>query len=127
MNVILFGTTGMVGQGVLRECLLAPGVDRVLSIGRSTSGQSHPKFREIVHPNLYDYAGIESDLTGYDACFFTLGVGSAGMKEADYRRITYDLTLAAARTLARLNPSMTFIYISGAGTDSSGLGPILFT
>jgi uncharacterized protein YbjT (DUF2867 family) len=126
MKIILFGTTGMVGQGVLRECLLAPDVERVLSVGRNASGQSHPKFREIVHQDLYDYGDIESELTGYDACFFTLGVASAGMKEEAYRRVTYDLTLAAARTLARLNPGMTFIYISGAGTDSSERGRVMW-
>ena len=105
MNVIIFGATGMVGQGVLRECLLDAGVERVLSIGRNSSGQHDSELREIVRPNLFDYADIEPDLTGYDACFFTLGVTSAGMKEEDYRHITYDLTLAAARTLARLNPA----------------------
>jgi uncharacterized protein YbjT (DUF2867 family) len=109
----------MVGQGALRECLLDPGVEKILSIGRSRTGQQNPKLREIVHQNIADLSSIESDLTGYDACFFTLGVSSAGMKEADYRPITYDLTLGAARTLARLNPTMTFIYISGLGTDSN--------
>jgi uncharacterized protein YbjT (DUF2867 family) len=126
MKVILYGTTGMVGQGVLRECLLDAGVERVLSIGRNPSGQSHPKFREIVRADLLDYTDIESDLAGYDACFFTLGVSSAGMKEDAYRRITYDLTLAAARALARLNPAMTFIYVSGAGTDSSERGSVMW-
>jgi uncharacterized protein YbjT (DUF2867 family) len=116
----------MVGQGVLRECLLAPDVERVLSIGRNASGQAHPKFREIVRPNLLDYSDIEPDLTGYDACFFTLGVSSAGMKEDDYRRITYDVTLAAARTLARLNVDLTFVYVSGAGTDSSEQGRVMW-
>jgi uncharacterized protein YbjT (DUF2867 family) len=111
----------MVGQGVLRECLLDPGVEKVLSIGRGRTGQQHPKLREIVHAEIADLASIEDQLTGYDACFFTLGVSSAGMKEADYRRITYDLTLGAARTLARLNPQMTFIYISGAGTGGNSM------
>ena len=110
----------MVGQGVLRECLLDPGVEKVLSIGRSATGQQHAKLREIVHKDVADLAPIEDDLRGYDACFFTLGVSSAGMKEADYRRITYDLTLGAARTLAALDPEMTFIYVSGAGTNSQG-------
>jgi uncharacterized protein YbjT (DUF2867 family) len=126
MKVILFGATGMVGQGVLRECLLEPGVERVLSIGRNSSGRHDSKLREIVRPNLFDYADIEQELTGYDACFFTLGVTSAGMKEEDYRHITYDLTLAAARTLARLNPAMTFIYVSGAGTDSTEQGRLMW-
>ena len=112
----------MVGQGVLRECLLDPDVDRVLSIVRALSGQSHPKLRELVHKDFFDFSAIEGDLTGYDACFFCLGVSSAGMKEADYRHVTYDITMAAARVLARLNPAMSFIYVSGLGTDSSERG-----
>src|SRR5438094_4132774 len=122
MNVILFGATGMVGQAVLRECLLDPRVDRVLSIGRSATGQHHRKLREIVHSNLLDLSTIESELTGFDACFFCLGVSSGGMSEEDYRRITYDLTLTAAKTLATRNPQMTFVYVSGAGTDSTERG-----
>ncbi len=122
MKVILFGTTGMVGQGVLRECLLDPNIESVLSIVRTPSGQHHPKLREIVHRDFHDFSSIESELTGYDACLFTLGVSSAGMSEEKYRRITYDITLAAANTLVRLNPSMTFIYVSGAGTDSTERG-----
>jgi uncharacterized protein YbjT (DUF2867 family) len=122
LKVILFGATGMVGQGVLRECLLDPEADEVLSIGRSATGQAHPKLREIVQPNLLDYSSVESRLSGFDACFFCLGVSSAGMSEKDYRRVTFDLTLAAARALVRLNPAMTFIYVSGAGTDSSERG-----
>jgi uncharacterized protein YbjT (DUF2867 family) len=122
MKVVLFGATGMVGQGVLRECLLDEGVDRVLAIGRSSIGQPHPKLRELVQPNLFDYSAVEAELTGYDACFFCLGVSSAGMTEADYRRVTYDLAMAAAETLVRLNPSMTFVFVSGAGTDSSEKG-----
>ncbi len=112
----------MVGQGVLRECLLDPEVERVLSIVRSPTGQGEPKLGELVHKNFFDFSAVENDLAGFDACFFCLGVSSAGMKEADYRRVTYDITLAAARTLARLNPSMTFIYVSGTGTDSSERG-----
>ena len=122
MKVILFGATGMVGQGVLRECLLDPEVDEVLSIGRSATGQTHPKLREVVQPDLLDFSGIESRLSGFDGCFFCLGVSSAGMKEEDYRRVTFDITLAAARVLARLDPAMTFLYVSGAGTDSSERG-----
>ncbi len=116
----------MVGQGVLRECLLDPGVDKVLSIGRSRTGQQHPKLREIVHPDIANLAPIEDQLLGYDACFFTLGVSSVGMKEADYRHITFDLTLGAAQTLARLNPGMTFVYVSGLGTDSAGTGTTMW-
>jgi uncharacterized protein YbjT (DUF2867 family) len=122
MNVILFGATGMVGQGILRECLLDPGVQHILSIVRTPSGQQHPKLRELIHTNFFDYSTIESDLTGFDACFFALGVSSAGMDEAKYKHLTYDLTLAAATTLARLNPQITFLYVSGAGTDSTERG-----
>ena len=126
MNVILFGATGMVGQGVLRECLLDPDVQQILSIVRTPSGQHHPKLRELVHANFFDYTTIEPQLTGYDACFFSLGVSSAGMDEAKYTHLTYDLTLDAATTLARLNPNMTFLYISGAGTDSTERGRIMW-
>jgi uncharacterized protein YbjT (DUF2867 family) len=122
MNVILFGATGMVGQGVLRECLLDPRVQTVLSVGRNATGQTHTKLREIVHRHLLDLSTIESRLTGFDACFFCLGVSSAGMTEQDYRRVTFDITLTVARTLAVHNPSMIFIYVSGAGTDSSERG-----
>ena len=122
MKVVLFGGSGMVGQGVFRECLLDPEITAVLAIGRSPLGQQHEKLREIVRQDLFDYASIEEQLRGYDACFFCLGVSSAGMTEADYRHITYDLTIAAAQTLAKLNPDMTFIYISGAGTDSTENG-----
>jgi uncharacterized protein YbjT (DUF2867 family) len=122
MKVILFGATGMVGQGVLRECLLDPGVEVVLSIGRTATGRTHEKLREIVREDMFNYADIEAELRGYDACFFCLGVSSVGMKEPDYRRLTYDLTLAAAEPLARVNPQMTFIYVSGTGTDSTEKG-----
>ncbi len=126
MKVILFGATGMVGQGVLRECVLDPDVQHILSIVRTPSGQHHPKLRELVHTNFFDYSAIEPELTGFDACFFCLGVSSAGMDEAKYKHLTYDLTLAAATTLARLNPQMTFLYVSGAGTDSTELGRIMW-
>jgi len=119
MKVILFGATGMVGQGVLRECLLAPDVEAVVTIGRSATGQHHAKLREIVHADLTNYAAIEPELAGHDACFFCLGVSAAGMSEQDYTRVTYDVTLAAAQVLARLSPAMTFIYVSGEGTDST--------
>jgi uncharacterized protein YbjT (DUF2867 family) len=122
MKIILFGATGMVGQGVLRECLLDPDVESVLSIGRTATGKQNAKLREIVRKDMFNYADIENDLRGYDACFFCLGVSSSGMQEADYRHLTYDLTLAAAETLAPLNPRMTFIYVSGTGTDSTEKG-----
>ena len=122
MNVLIFGATGMVGQGVLRECLLAPDVERVVAVGRNATGQQHPKLRDLVHKDMYDYSAIEPQMQGFDACFFCLGVSSVGMKEPEYKRITYDLTLAAATVLARLNPGMTFTYVTGAGTDSSERG-----
>ncbi|MFI4920940.1 MAG: epimerase [Gammaproteobacteria bacterium] len=122
MKVILFGATGMVGQGVLRECLLDSQVEAVLAVGRGGVKQQHAKLSVLVQDDLFDYSGSEAKLKGYDACCFCLGVSSAGMSEADYRRITFDLTLAAAETLARLNPGMTFMYVSGAGTDSSEKG-----
>jgi uncharacterized protein YbjT (DUF2867 family) len=126
MKVLIFGATGMVGQGVLRECLLDPEVTQVLSIGRNATGKQHPKLREIKHTDLYDYSNIESELTGVDACFYCLGVSSVGMSEADYTRISYDMTLAAATVLARLNPNMVFTYVSGAGTDSSEKGSVMW-
>ncbi|MDB4888594.1 MAG: epimerase [Gemmatimonadetes bacterium] len=122
MKVILFGASGMVGQGVLRECLADPDVERVLSVGRSASGQQDPKLREIVHPNLLELKSIEPDLTGHDACFYCLGISSAGMSEDRYTSITYDLTMVVAGTLLRLNRDMTFIYVSGMGTDSTERG-----
>jgi uncharacterized protein YbjT (DUF2867 family) len=122
MKVILFGATGMVGQGVLRECLLSRDVSSILAIGRSATGQQHPKLREIVEKDLTNLSAIEADLTGYDACFFCLGVSSVGMSEQEYTRVTHDLTLSVARTLLKLNPNMTFIYVSGTGTDSSEKG-----
>jgi uncharacterized protein YbjT (DUF2867 family) len=122
MNVILFGATGMVGQGVLRECLLDPDVHQILSIVRTPTNQQNPKLRELIHADFFNYSDIESQLTGFDTCIFTLGVSSAGMDEAKYTHLTHDLTLAAATTLVRLNPQMTFLYISGAGTDSTERG-----
>jgi len=122
MKVILFGATGMVGQGVLRECLRDPDVTETLVVGRSSIGQEHERLRELVLEDMYDLSPIAEKLAGYDACFFCLGVSAFGMKEADYRHITLDLTLAAAKTLVERNPSMTFIYVSGAGTDSSEKG-----
>ncbi|MGO8790902.1 MAG: NAD-dependent epimerase/dehydratase family protein [Terriglobia bacterium] len=122
MKVVLFGASGMVGQGVLRECLLDPEVTKVLSVVRSRTGQQHPKLREIVHKDFFDFSSLESELAELDACFFCLGVSSAGMSEEKYRRVTYDITLAAAQTLVKINRDMTFIYVSGAGTDSSEHG-----
>ncbi|NUR72839.1 MAG: epimerase [Hamadaea sp.] len=122
MKVIVFGATGMVGQGVLRECLLAPDVDQVLTVGRRATARGHTKLREIEVPDLANLSAIADELGAYDACFFCLGVSSAGMKEDDYRRLTYDLTMAAAHPLAERNPDATFVYVSGAGTDSTEQG-----
>src|ERR1035437_574525 len=140
MNVLIFGATGMVGQGVLRECLRAPDVELVTTIGRSATGVPadgswsagwangvhDSKPREIVHADMGSLRAVEAELAGFDACFFSLGVSSSGMKEADYERITYGLTLVAAETLSRLSPGMTFIYVSGAGTDSSERGRVMW-
>lgn len=122
MNVLLLGATGMVGQGVLRECLIASDVQRVTTLGRSATGQKHVRLDELVHANLFNLSSIESRLTGCDACFFCLGVSSAGMSEQDYTIVTHDLTLSVARTLVRLNPGMTFVYVSGMGTYSTEHG-----
>ena len=122
LKIVIFGATGMIGQGVLRESLLSPAVDEVLTVGRGKVAATDPKLRQITHADLLDLGPIEVDLTGTDACFFCLGVSAAGMSEADYTRITYDYTLSVATTLARLNPGMTFIYVSGAGTDSTEHG-----
>ncbi len=126
MKVLLFGATGMIGQGVLRECLQDPEVELVVTLGRSSTGAHHAKLREIVHRDMLDYAGMEDALAGLDACFYCLGVGSSGMKEADYTRVTYDYALAAAETLSRVNPRMIFIFVSGSGTDSSEKGRIMW-
>jgi uncharacterized protein YbjT (DUF2867 family) len=126
MKIILFGASGMVGLGVLRECLLDPTVESVLVVGRSPLGQSHDKLRELIRREVGDLADAADQLSGYDACFYCLGVSSAGMREADYRRVTYDLTLAAAQTLVALNPAMTFIYVSGTGTDSTEQGRVMW-
>lgn len=118
MKILIFGATGMVGQGVLREALLAGDVTQVLVIGRSSAGVQHPKLHELVHADLFDYRAIEDRLQGFDACFFCLGASSAGLDEAAYTRINHDLPVAAAQALSRLNPEMTFVYVSGAGTGS---------
>ena len=126
MKIILFGATGMVGQGVLRECLLDDGIESVLAVGRSPTGQTHAKLRQLIHRDFTDFSGVAAELTGYDATFFCLGVSSLGMKEADYRHVTYDFTMAAARVLAQQNPGMTFIYVTGAGTDSTEKGKTMW-
>lgn len=109
----------MVGQGVLRECLLDPDVEAVLTIGRTATGQQHSKLRELVQANLLDFSDVQADLQGYDACFFCLGITSAGTTEQEYERITYSIPIAAANALLPLNPGMTFVYVSGSGADST--------
>ncbi|MFJ3044882.1 epimerase [Herbaspirillum chlorophenolicum] len=141
MKVLIFGASGMVGLGVLRECLVAADVTQVTTVGRGPADTSlfrkdrldagfnqalSSKLRQLVHADMFDYRAIESELAGFDACFFCLGVSSLGMREDEYARITYDLTMAAARSLQRLNPGMTFIYVSGAGTDSSERGKTMW-
>ncbi|WP_461113908.1 NAD-dependent epimerase/dehydratase family protein [Spirosoma jeollabukense] len=122
IKTIITGATGMVGEGVLLECLNHPDVEQVLVINRKPGGVSHPKLREIIHGDFFNLAPIEPQLTGYNACFFCLGVSSVGMSDEEYKRLTYDLTLNVANTLAKLSPDMTFTYVSGAGTDSTEKG-----
>ena len=126
MKVLIFGATGMVGQGVLLECLRDTEVEFVVTLGRTATGVRDPKLREIVHRDLLNYGGMEESLAGFDACFFCLGVASTGMKEAEYERVTYGFTLAAAEALSRVNPGMTFTYISGSGTDSTERGRVMW-
>ncbi|MFI9504803.1 epimerase [Nocardia sp. NPDC052566] len=119
MKVILFGATGMIGQGVLGECLRDERVAQVLAVGRSPLGIEHPKLRELIQPDPADLSAVAGELPEFDACFFCLGVSSVGMKEEDYRRITYDLTMRVARPLAAANPELTFVFVSGQGTDGT--------
>ena len=121
MKVILFGATGMVGQGVLRHCLHDPEVESVLAIGRKPSGLSHPKLRDLVRPDMFDFNVGADELNGYDACFFCLGVSSVGMSEAEYTHLTYDLTLGWAQALVRVNPAIRFLYVSGMGTGGKSM------
>ena len=120
IKAIVFGATGMVGEGVLHECLKDAGVESILVIGRRSCGVKHDKLKEIIHNDFFDYSALEEALKGYNACFFCLGVSSVGKNEAEYTRVTYDLTMQAARTLSRLNPDMTFCYVSGLGTNDKG-------
>ncbi len=122
MKVIITGTTGMVGEGVLHECLQHPEVESVLIINRRSYELQHPKLKELIHADFSDFSAVESELKGYDAAFLCMGVSSVGMDEEKYTHITYNLTLALATPLAKLNPDMTLIYVSGAGTDSTEKG-----
>jgi uncharacterized protein YbjT (DUF2867 family) len=126
MKVVLFGATGMVGAGALLAALADPRVDSLLAIGRTPTGRTHPKLREVVHHDFFNYGALRGKFASADACFFCLGVSSAGMGEADYTRQTHDLTLAAARAMAAANPRMTFCYVSGVGTDSTERGRVMW-
>lgn len=126
MRVVLFGATGMIGRGVLRECLLDPRVERVLAIGRAAPAEQHAKLASLVQADLFDYSAIADRLAGYDTCFWCLGVTSAGMSEADYTRVTVDLTLAAANALLRANPRMKWCFISGRGADSTETSRVMW-
>jgi len=119
IRAILFGATGMVGSGVLHECLEHPDITSVLSVGRKSSNVQHEKLAEVLHEDFLDYSAIGERLQGYNACFFCLGVSSVGMEKEHYRRITYEYTVRAAQLLSRLNPEMVFCYVSGAGTDDT--------
>ncbi len=122
LNVLITGATGMVGKGVLLECLESPAVTSVIAVHRRPLGMTHPKLREILHTDFTEFSALEKSLAGIDACFFCLGVSSVGMKEADYACITYDVTLAFAGALARISPQAVFCYVTGAGTDSTEKG-----
>jgi uncharacterized protein YbjT (DUF2867 family) len=126
MKVVLFGATGMLGSGALIECLEHPDVDRVLSVVRRPAGVQHAKLSELVHDDFLDFSRVAGRLSGYDGCLFCLGVSSAGMSEEAYRRVTRDMPLAAARTLMEVSPELTFCFISGAGTDSSEAGRVMW-
>jgi nucleoside-diphosphate-sugar epimerase len=124
IKAVITGATGMVGEGVLLECLNHPDVEQVLVVNRKPGGVAHPKLREIIHADFFNLSSIEAQLIGYNACFFCLGISSVGVSDEEYKHITYDLTLNVAELLAKLNPQTTFCYVTGAGTDSSEQGRI---
>jgi uncharacterized protein YbjT (DUF2867 family) len=126
MNIVLFGASGMIGQGVLREAIRDPDVERIFSVVRKPTGRTDPKVREIVHANMWDFTPIEAELRDAGACLFCLGVTSAGMTEAEYEKVTYGITIAAAEVLSKSNPGMTFVFVSGAGTDSTETGKTMW-
>lgn len=126
IRAIVTGSTGMVGEGVLHECLQHPDVKEVLVINRRPGGVKHPKLKEIIHTNFHDMLPVAAQLHDYNACYFCLGTSSIGMKEAAFAHVTYDLTMEVAKTLVALNPDMTFCYVSGSGTDSSEKGRIMW-
>jgi len=126
IKVIITGSTGMVGEGLLHACIDSPDIERILVINRKTVGIHHPKLKEIIHPDFSDFSGIEAELTGYDVAYLCIGVTSAGKREKDYTYFTYDLTMALARPLLALNPEMTICYVSGMGTDSTEKGRVMW-
>jgi uncharacterized protein YbjT (DUF2867 family) len=126
MKILIFGATGMVGQGVLRECLIDRDIEQIVTVGRERTGKNDPKLHELVLPDLFAIGALEAELSGFDACFFCLGVSSVGLSETEYSRITFDLAIAIAELLARLNPGMTFVYVSGAGADGSGQSRLMW-
>lgn len=123
MKIVLFGATGMIGRGALRECLLDPGVTAVVAVGRSATGQQHAKLRELVVPDLFDLSSVAGSLDGADACFYCIGVTAAGTSEADYRRVTHDLAVSVASALVKRNPGATLVHVSAAGASTAGRGP----
>ncbi len=126
MKVIITGATGMVGEGVLLECLADPGIERVLVVARRSCQHTHPKLTELLVPDFRNLLSVEPQLTGYDACFYCAGVSSVGMKEPEYTAITYDTPLHFAETLARLNPGMVLVHVSGAHTDGTEQGKVMW-
>lgn len=126
MKVVVYGATRMVGQGVVMECIADPRINSVLCVGRRPSGVLHLKVHDLIRPDLFDYSDIGNAFKGVDACFYSLGITSVGMDEASYKRVTVDMTVAAANALAKANPTMTFCFVSGGGTDSSGTGPVMW-
>jgi hypothetical protein len=127
VRAIITGVTGMIGEGVLHECLQSDKVEKVLVVGRKSCGVSHSKLTEIIHKDFFDLSAIEDELKGYNACFFCLGVSSTGISNDEYKRLTYDLTMNFAETLVKLNDEMTFCYVSGKGTDSTETGRLAWT
>lgn len=126
LKVLLTGATGLVGEGVLLECLAHPAIERILVVGRRATGRAHPKLVECIVPDFLKLEDVEPQLTGYDACLYCAGISSRGMSEADYAHITYDTPLHVARTLVRLNPQMTFLHVSGSHTDGSEKGRVMW-
>jgi len=126
LKIIVTGTTGMVGEGILLHCLNDPGVEKVLSVSRKTSGHTHPKLTELLVPDFMKLDAVESQLTGYDACFYGAGISSVGLSEADYTRITYDTPVHFATVLARLNPKLVMVHVSGRSTDSTEQGKVMW-